>query len=610
MKVSVIGLGKLGLPFAAVVNRWHDVLGVDANEKRINDIIFNVTLDEPRLNDYLKDYRLSVTTKLEDVKDSKIIFIFINTEHSDEYHTYPVLKLLEALRPYTKNKVIALISTIEPGSYVKEIVPLLNTMNYGGFAYNPVMVAIGNAVNYYEHPPYVIIGSDVSGTSELMTEFYKPMVSENDMIHGTIETVEIAKYALNLALISRISFMNMLAEYCEHYNGDIDFIKEMFSHDQRVTGSQMMNAGLGFGGPCFPLDARAFKKTLKKSGLPTDFLDSVISINHRQFDRVISIAKSIDRDKVAVMGVTYKPGVPYIIESQSYYIAEELAKTKDVMICDPMGIDTAKSMLGDKVQYTKDPRIALKFADIIIIATPWLVFKSINFEHTRWDQTIIDPWRLLRNNWVRANYIAFGLSDRFKVGVVLEDERKILRDLRRMKGDLFIDVGSFVGEYAINLSDNFKEVWAIEPASDSRGILESNIKKLGIKNIKVMGIGVSKFKGSSMLYRHESVKGMTGFSKMPEREDSLALFPIKLGKVSLDTLNNLVGNRQVDLIKVDTEGHESYVIEGANKIFPQVKAWLFEVHSVGDHSIVRNAMSKAGYNYVKDYNNRLYFERR
>ena len=171
--------------------------------------------------------------------------------------------------------------------------------------------------------------------------------------------------------------------------------------------------------------------------------------------------------------------------------------------------------------------------------------------------------------------------------VELESERKVLKAVRDIKGDLFIDIGALWGEYAINLADNFKEVWAFEPAGDSRGILEENIKKYKKENIKVYPYALSNKRGEAQLWRHkDKIKGMTGIRKhYPYKDNEIVTLGKLLGKVETRTLDELVNGRKVDLIKIDVEGSELEVLQGGNETLKNTKWIVIEIHSYKKRNI-------------------------
>jgi len=169
----------------------------------------------------------------------------------------------------------------------------------------------------------------------------------------------------------------------------------------------MFKGGLGFGGTCFPVDARSFKKSQIKAKIDPVFTEAIMSTNDHQIERTVDLIKGIKGKKVTILGITYKPNVHLVTESQALGITKKLVKTKSVMIYDPRGMKEARKELGKTVKYARNLRQALKYGDIILIAVQWPIFSMIGRTDLRKNQTIIDPWRLLKGR-LDCKYIPFG----------------------------------------------------------------------------------------------------------------------------------------------------------------------------------------------------------
>jgi FkbM family methyltransferase len=157
-------------------------------------------------------------------------------------------------------------------------------------------------------------------------------------------------------------------------------------------------------------------------------------------------------------------------------------------------------------------------------------------------------------------------------------ESKFILELRALgRGKLFVDVGSHVGWYTVNLADLFFEVWAIEPYKPYADGLRENLKKFGIMNVRIIEKAVSDKSGNSLLYMGEdcpSLKNMLNISYFGKQK----ALTLTLGEVETVTLSELVGDREVDLVKVDTEGAEKDILLGSKQVMQQIKAWHIEVH--------------------------------
>jgi len=426
MKVAVVGLGKLGMPFAAVASKYHDVIGLDIDEEKltINMVRNNLVFEEPQLNDYLKRYPIEVTSNPEKIKSCELIFLFFNTEHEGEYSAEPILRGIEQLSSHLFHNIIVIKSTLAPSTMDKVVLPQLKEKGlYGSDApiseifYNPAEVAIGSAIEEYEKATYTLVGAN--SYPEKIVEFYEAMNKKIDVIVDNFATIEIIKYALNLACISRIALLSVLTEYCERYNGNIDTVSQVFKKEERVVGAKILKGGLGFGGPCYPLDARAFRKTLIAKNLNTAFLDGIMTMNDIQVKRsLLMIVQQAQTCRmptkdvtVSILGLTYKPDVPYVMESQAIEISKQLSPYMNVVVYDPMGMKQAEKELDTRVIYAKTLEDAIDCAEIIFIAVPWKDFSYLRKKDFSKDQIVIDPWRMLINKGLECKYIPYGIGN-------------------------------------------------------------------------------------------------------------------------------------------------------------------------------------------------------
>lgn len=179
---------------------------------------------------------------------------------------------------------------------------------------------------------------------------------------------------------------------------------------------------------------------------------------------------------------------------------------------------------------------------------------------------------------------------------IQSQERKVLERIKHVQGDLFIDIGAFIGEYCINLSDKFKEIWAFEPASDSRKELIKNLERFKVTNVKVFPEALSDQEGIGTLYRKDlKMDGRTSLLQNYQRFNLKEILPFELEKVKLTTLDLVIGNKTVDLLKIDTEGKEIDILKGSLKVLFQIKRIIIEIHDESQALIVEKLVSKYGF---------------
>jgi len=417
LNISVVGIGNVGLPFTAVASRYHKVVGIDISEEWVNKIESEIPLAEPLLNEYIKNYPFKKTTDFRHIEEADLIFIIVGSQ-KEEYSVDSIISCMKMVNPHLKkrNQTLVIMSTIKPGSLNKHILPFLESNNIldriKGVCYNPVFVALGSAVEYFEDPKYVIIGESNSEAGNSLENFYRDYARGNEIkfYRTSLENAEVFKFALNLSLINKICLLNTLTEFCEEYGAHIDFITEVLKEDPRIAGKKMFKGGLGYGGPCFPVDARSFRLCQMEENLDTSLIDAIIKNNERQVERTVQLLKNINKKNISILGVTYKPNVALTTESQAIEITKRLSKIKNVMVYDPRGMENAKKEFKDTVQYARTLKESLEFGEVILITVEWPQFSSINKEDLTSEKIIIDPWRILEKKDLGVKYIPFGIG--------------------------------------------------------------------------------------------------------------------------------------------------------------------------------------------------------
>jgi len=419
-KVAVIGIGNVGLPFAAVAASAHEVTGIDIRDEWIQALKNGFKLSEPRLENYLSLYRLKLSSDLSDVKDKDLIFIVVGSQ-SSAYGPESIMKALEGLKPFLNGQTIVITSTLLPGSIREKIIPFILKEEIhkliGGLCYSPVFVALGTAVKYFESPGYLPIGTEDERTAGKVKDFYLAINKETKFFFTSFESAEVMKYATNLALINKISLLNTLTEYCEAYGAKIDEVVSVFKEDPRIAGTKMFKGGLGFGGTCFPLDARAFKQSQVNKNLDTCLVDSIMRINEHQIERIVKMIEWMPEKTVSILGITYKENTGVVAESQALEIANRLRSKKNVTVYDPVGMENARKVSPEylepgsgtipvgRLEYAPTLEAAIEASEILVFAVEWEEFKKTDLDFG--DKIVIDPWRMFKDRKIKR-WIPFG----------------------------------------------------------------------------------------------------------------------------------------------------------------------------------------------------------
>jgi len=417
-RIGVVGIGKVGLSLALVMAKHFEVKAVDVSSKTVNQIKNRGHFTEKNVNKYLKQWgdNLEVSVDFSLLRSCDVIFVVVGTQ-TESYSAKNVKSALRKLARHLNdgNQVLVIVSTVNPTDMNSEIIPSLNhlqvKLKIKGICYNPAMIALGDVIEGFEHPDYVLVGESNKEAGDKLENVWKNVVpNDTPIIRSSIINIETAKFALNLALMNKISFINTVTEFCEKVGADIDRITEVLKLDPRIAGKKMFRGGLGFGGPCFPRDVVAFKRVSERFGASCYLCDVIQQVNKEQILRSVRLITGFNRKRISVLGITYKPDTSVIIESQAVQIAHVLqSKGYDVIIYDPSGAENAKQQLKG-VKFADNMRNCVHDGEIVFIAVPWSEFSELEPEDFSEAQIIIDPWRVLRDKKLPCKYVAYGLS--------------------------------------------------------------------------------------------------------------------------------------------------------------------------------------------------------
>jgi UDPglucose 6-dehydrogenase len=286
-----------------------------------------------------------------------------------------------------------------------------------GLCYNPEFIALGNVIEGLIKPDLVLIGQYDDHAGKLLQNIYEKVCENNPpIVRTSMLNAEIAKIALNSYVTMKISFANMLAEICEEVPGaDVDEVTKVLGLDSRI-GSKYLKGGLGYGGPCFHRDNKAFCSFAKRYGVNAILAKATDEINVKVSERVVNTVLRLvtNKDaKIVILGLTYKPGTYVVEESQSLIIAKKLAEEGyKVIVHDPMGLGPSKTVLGNLVEYCDSLDECLKEGDVFILTTPWNEYTHLKPEMFKRNIIFIDCWRLLKEKLgsSRVKYIALGIG--------------------------------------------------------------------------------------------------------------------------------------------------------------------------------------------------------
>lgn len=402
MKIAVVGTGYVGLVTGTCfAETGNDVTCVDIDVNKVNKLNKGeVTIYEPGLEKIflrnLKEERLHFTTNLaEAVKDALLIFLALPTPpdengSADLKYILGVADELGKLLNPDGYKVIVDKSTVPVGTADKVRNAILKNggeelSNSFDVVSNPEFLREGFAVEDFMKPDRVVIGTESEKARKVINELYAPFVRQgNPVIFMDERSAELAKYAANSFLATKISFMNEIANLCELFGADVDMVRRGIGSDDRI-GKRFLFPGIGYGGSCFPKDVQALVKSASEVNYDFKILNAVMAVNEKQKLHLLpGIKKYFGNDlkgkHFALWGLSFKPGTDDIREAPALYIIDALlGEGATVAAFDPEAMKNVKEQLGDKIVYAESQYEALKDADALIIATEWNEFRTPDF---------------------------------------------------------------------------------------------------------------------------------------------------------------------------------------------------------------------------------------
>lgn len=393
MKISMAGTGYVGLVTAVcLAHLGHNVTCVDIDEKKIERMkqgispIHELGLEELLKKNYEKG-RLHFTTDYKSAyRDSDVIFIGVGTpEREDgsanlEYLFQAAQQIAESIE---KDCLIVVKSTVPIGTNdeIEEFIRenLVHDVQIE-VASNPEFLAQGTAVNDTLNANRIVIGVQSEKAEKILREIYERF--NQPIVIANRRSAEMIKYASNDFLALKISFINEIANLCEIVGANVDDVSLGMSYDPRI-GKQFLKAGIGYGGSCFPKDTKALHWLAEDNGYELKTVKATIEVNENQKFRLMKKArrrfKRFKGMKVAVLGLTFKPGTDDLREAPSIQnVRLLLGEGAQVFAYDPIGMDNFKKIYSDdKVTYVSSAEEAIKDANAAIIFTEWDEIKQI-----------------------------------------------------------------------------------------------------------------------------------------------------------------------------------------------------------------------------------------
>lgn len=393
MKIVVAGTGYVGLVTGVCLSHLGlKVTCVDSNKEKIELMKQGISpIYEPGLDELLKknfeEGRLNFTADYKSAyKDADVIFIGVGTPEREDgsANLDYVYTVAEQIAENVENDCLIVVKSTVPigtNDKIEEFAKghLKNNIHVE-VASNPEFLAQGTAVKDTLFGNRIVIGVESNKARDTLKEVYKrfnqPIVVTNR------RSAEMIKYASNDFLALKISFINEIANFCEIVGADIEDVTKGMSYDPRI-GDKFLNAGLGYGGSCFPKDTKALHWLANDNGYELKTIKATIEVNENQKYKLFRKAKqrfgSLKGLKVAVLGLTFKPGTDDLREAPSIQnVRRLLEEGAEIVAYDPVGEVNFKKLFPTEVTYVKTPEEALNDADLAFIFTEWNEIKSLD----------------------------------------------------------------------------------------------------------------------------------------------------------------------------------------------------------------------------------------
>jgi UDPglucose 6-dehydrogenase len=420
MNICVIGTGYVGLVTGTVLaDLGNEVICVDKLHDKIAMLERGeMPIYEPGLEEMVRrnveDRRLFFTTDLTyAVEHSDVVFICVGTpplESGDPDMSYVEEAARGIAGALNRYKVIVNKSTVPVGTgdLVRDII-LTNRRRNVDFdvVSNPEFLREGSAIKDTLEPDRIVIGAPNQVVAMKILELYAPL--ERPMIITDVASAEMIKYASNAFLATKISFINSIANICDAVGADVLQVIKGMGYDHRI-GAAFLNAGLGYGGSCFPKDSSALVRTAEKNGYDFKLLKAVMEVNKEQpirfLDRMrAALHGSFEGKSIGVLGLAFKPNTDDLRDAKALdIIATLLGEGASVKAYDPIAMDHARHIFP-QICYAKNAYEAAEETDALVIVTEWNEFKLLNMERVKTlmrhplifdGRNIYDPVRLRR----------------------------------------------------------------------------------------------------------------------------------------------------------------------------------------------------------------------
>lgn len=407
MKIGIIGTGYVGLVTAvALAELGHEVIGTDAVADKIDRASRGIAhIYEPGLGQLLKKNLKKGNLSFEHSLDktiisSDVLFVCVNTPQREDgsadmsFVEGVSRRIAENLNRY---KLIIEKSTVpvKTSKWIKRTINLYRRNKIAfDIASNPEFLREGSAVSDFLNPDRVILGVETERAKEILAKIYEKF--KDRILITNIDTAELIKHASNSFLALKISYINLMSEMCERTDANIEQVAKGMGFDPRI-GPLFLQAGLGYGGSCFPKDIKALTKIGEDLGVNMNLLKEADGINSERIAVFVEKIKKalwiLKEKKIAVLGLSFKPETDDIRQAPSIKVIKELIKEGSLLrLYDPKAIENMKNIFPEdppQIIYAESSYEAADRANALLIITEWDEFKNLNLEKLK--ETMANP---------------------------------------------------------------------------------------------------------------------------------------------------------------------------------------------------------------------------
>ncbi|CAM4072008.1 UDP-glucose dehydrogenase family protein [Mesobacillus thioparans] len=393
MRIAVLGTGYVGLSTGVCLAEiGHHVICIDVDERKIATLkqgkspIYEPGLEELLIKNSSAGRLVFTASHKYALNEADIIIIAVGTPQSDDGQAdlrYIEQAAKDLAEHIVRDSIVVIKSTVPVGTndYIKQLIfaHLKNKVKFRMVS-NPEFLRQGSAIQDTLKADRIIIGCEEIEASNIIQEMYRPL--NVPFLLTDARSAEMIKYASNAFLAMKISFINGIANLCEAVGADVVDVATGMGLDKRI-GSAFLNAGIGYGGSCFPKDVKALLHTSKEHGMPLSLLVETIAINEEQQELLVK--KALNRfgtltgKKIAMLGLSFKPETDDMREAPSIRISRALtALGAEVTAYDPVAVTNARQVIGDVITYADAPIKAANGADALFIVTEWEEFRKLD----------------------------------------------------------------------------------------------------------------------------------------------------------------------------------------------------------------------------------------